>query len=133
MVNAGCVGCHSNAAFPACRRFVAPNVDASSAYNFAVANSIAGDPAGSLFLRKNSGGCPNPGCLSCTGVLVAGHSGGAPWLAGSAGNIAVTNWINGGRLPEPVEVPVLSGAAFDLIRTLASGHAPRITNLRRRN
>jgi hypothetical protein len=114
-LSTSCVACHSNTGFPACRQFTA-----GSAYSFALANSVAGNPGASLFLRKNNGGCAG-GCLSCTGATIAGHSGGAPWSPGGvdpSGEGAVTNWINNGRLPEPESNPLasLSAAAFELIR-----------------
>jgi len=66
-------------------------------------------------------------------VNVAGHSGGSPWSAGGvdpSGAAAVTNWINNGRPAAPVEVPLLSRAAFELLRRPVSSHAPG--NLRSR-
>jgi hypothetical protein len=71
-----------------------------AAYNFAFARS-ANNNLNSLFYRKPTGGCtPASSCAGATPPATAnptGHSGGVQWAAGSAGEIAVRNWINGGR------------------------------------
>jgi hypothetical protein len=77
--------CHGNAGNPGI--FFANN--ATAAFNFAVARSVANSPGTSLFLQKPA----------LNGV---GHAGGLLWPSGHAGNIATTNWINNGRPPEPI-------------------------------
>ena len=66
---------------------VSANYGGAGAYNFAVARSVAGNPGGSLFLRKPSG------AVAHGGGTVAG------WASGAASYNAAASWINGGLKP----------------------------------
>ena len=130
-LSTACVACHSNGALAPCRRFT----DAASAYTFALNQSVAGNPGASVFLQKNIGGCAG-GCPSCVGGSVIGHSGGAQWSGvDPAGATAVTNWINGGRAPEPApnQVSLMSTAAFELFRKPSAAQDSKPSRLPARN
>lgn len=79
----GCLTCHNNASIvtDASKRFS----NQSTAYNFAVARSNAGNPDGSTFLVYASGG--------------SGHSGGAQWPVGSAAYNTARSWMTSGMAP----------------------------------
>lgn len=122
-LSTACVSCH--ATLTGCRQFTA-----GTAYAFAVATSVAGNPSDSNFLLKNNGGCFGVGCTSCAGGVVLGHTGGSPWAASGidpAGDPAVRNWINNGRPPEPSADPValLSAAALELFRRPSASRESR--------
>jgi hypothetical protein len=77
----GCLTCHNNAMIvtDAGSRFS----NQSSAYNFSVARSNAGNPDGSTLLVKASGG--------------GSHSGGAQWPVGSGAYNTAKSWITSGQ------------------------------------
>jgi hypothetical protein len=89
-MNGNCTVCHA---------FTSINgPEAGSAYNWALARSVAGSPGTSLILLKPSGQCAGQPCGSTTGNAT-GHGGGirANWQVGQSGYVAATQWINGGR------------------------------------
>ena len=77
----GCLTCHNNSMIvtDGNNRFS----NQSTAYNFAVARSNAGNPDGSTFLVKVSGG--------------ASHGGGAQWPFGSAAYNTAKSWMTSGQ------------------------------------